>query len=98
MEPEDEFVAEYFASIPADERPLPSPHLIWWRAEIARRRRLAERSVAPVRFAQWACGGAIAIFLAAGLVPMGLGATVWLGIGAALLLLFAAAICATVLA
>lgn len=30
--------------IPADNRPLPPPHLIWWKAEIARRHRLAGRA------------------------------------------------------
>jgi hypothetical protein len=45
-------IREYFNEIAAcdelDSTPLPSPDLIWWRAQLAEKRRLARRSVLAI--------------------------------------------------
>jgi hypothetical protein len=43
------FYAEHaHASVQHDERPLPDPRIIWWRAEIEARRKAAESAIRPI--------------------------------------------------
>jgi hypothetical protein len=58
------------ASRPVSDGPLPSADLIWWRAQLAEKRRLAARSVAAIEMVQRA-----AILLIAGLAAVA--ATLW---------------------
>ena len=40
------------ASPPSESAALPSASLIWWRAQLAEKRALADRSIAPIRLAR----------------------------------------------
>ncbi len=79
-----------------DERPLPSASQIWQRAQFENRRRLAARSMAPMAMMRrlGLALAAVACIFAATAVPPPFS----LAIGAALVIVAAAAICATVLA
>ena len=96
MDSEDRLISGFFDSVPSDDRPLPSPQLIWWKAEIERKRRLAERSTAPVQATKWSVLAAAGVMLMIFLAPLGWMA--WALAAGAFALVFAAAICATVLA
>ncbi len=45
------------------ESPLPSPHLIWWKAQLTEQRRLAERSLTVIQFFRKVAIAAAAIIL-----------------------------------
>jgi hypothetical protein len=45
---------------PEEERPLPTPDAIWWRAELQRRLAAEERAIRPVRIVeQLACAACL---------------------------------------
>jgi hypothetical protein len=46
-----------------DATPLPSPELIWWRARLAEKRRLAQRSVLAIEAVRTAAVFAAALFM-----------------------------------
>ena len=51
------------ASPPSESAALPSPSFIWWRAQLAEKRALADRSIAPIRLTRNLA--LIAVFLVA---------------------------------
>jgi hypothetical protein len=54
---------EQLASQEACEAPLPSASLIWWRAQLAEKRKLAARSVVAIELVQKAAIAAVAAFV-----------------------------------
>jgi hypothetical protein len=63
-----EFLAEWARCGELDSIPLPSPELIWWRARLAEKRRLAQRSVLAIETVRIAAVAVAALFIVLSIV------------------------------